>query len=61
MRRNVLSERGVVDIQKFKPVARIGDISYCTIGDIFRMRAPSWDEAEPSIPEELKRDAKGAH
>ncbi|KAI3998382.1 hypothetical protein K525DRAFT_214718, partial [Schizophyllum commune Loenen D] len=60
VRRNVLSERGVVDIQKLKPVARIGDISYCTIGDIFRMRAPSWDEAEPSIPEELKRDAKGA-
>ncbi|KAL1751842.1 hypothetical protein FB107DRAFT_221189 [Schizophyllum commune] len=60
VRRNVLSERGVVDIQKFKPIARIGDISYCTIGDIFRMRAPSWEEAKPSIPEELKRDAKGA-
>ncbi|KAI5896092.1 uncharacterized protein SCHCODRAFT_02568259 [Schizophyllum commune H4-8] len=60
VRRNVLTERGVVDIQKLKPVARIGDISYCTIGDIFRMRAPSWEEAEPLIPEELKRDAKGA-
>ncbi|KAL1716608.1 hypothetical protein EV715DRAFT_205018 [Schizophyllum commune] len=58
VRRSVLNEKGAVDVQKYKPVARMGDISYGTIGDVYRMPAPSWEEVEPLLPEDMKRDQR---
>ena len=54
----MLNEKGAVDVQKYKPVARMGDISYGTIGDVYRMPAPSWEEVEPLLPEDMKRDQR---
>ena len=58
VRRAVLNEKGAVDVQKYKLVARMGDISYGTIGDVYRMPAPSWEEVEPLLSEEMKRDQR---
>ena len=45
-------------VKKYKPVARMGDISYGTIGDVYRMPAPSWEEVEPLLSEEMERDQR---
>lgn len=45
-------------MQKYKPVARMGDISYGTIGDVYRMPAPSWEEVAPLLSEEMKMDQR---
>ncbi|KAI0800409.1 hypothetical protein C8Q74DRAFT_1344837 [Fomes fomentarius] len=42
VRTDVLNERGVVDITKFRPVGRLGDISYERIGDVFRLPRAQW-------------------
>ncbi|KIK16199.1 hypothetical protein PISMIDRAFT_686600, partial [Pisolithus microcarpus 441] len=46
---NVLNERGVVDITKYKPIARLGDISYGRVGDVFRLARPVWDREKERI------------
>jgi hypothetical protein len=38
----MLTERGGVDVTKFKPIARMGDISYARVGDAFRLTRPAW-------------------
>ncbi|TRM61995.1 hypothetical protein BD626DRAFT_404560 [Schizophyllum amplum] len=58
LRRSLLNEKGALDVQKYKPVARMGDISYGTIGDVYRMPAPSWQDVEPLIPDDLKKDLR---
>ncbi|KAL1746873.1 hypothetical protein HDZ31DRAFT_80909 [Schizophyllum fasciatum] len=52
VRRSVLDDRGNIDIRKYKPVARMGDISYATVGDVYRIPAPSWEHVEHQIPDE---------
>lgn len=42
VRNDVLNERGVVDVAKFKPIARLGDISYASLGTAFRLPRPQW-------------------
>ncbi len=42
VRNDVLNERGTVDVTKFKPIVRLGDISYSTIGTSFRIPREQW-------------------
>ncbi|KAG6331335.1 hypothetical protein ID866_7756 [Astraeus odoratus] len=44
VRKDVLNERELVDITKFKPVARLGGIAYGRVGDTFGLARPAWDE-----------------
>lgn len=53
VRKAVLNERGVVDPAKLKPIGRMGDTTYATIGDGFRMPRPSWAKAEEEIQSSL--------
>ncbi|KIO12012.1 hypothetical protein M404DRAFT_994072, partial [Pisolithus tinctorius Marx 270] len=49
VRKDVLNERGVVDITKYKPIARLGDISYGRVGDVFRLPRPVWEQEREKI------------
>ncbi|KAG1854931.1 hypothetical protein DFJ58DRAFT_786758 [Suillus subalutaceus] len=33
----VLTDKGVIDLPKFKPVTRLDDISYSRVGDAYRI------------------------
>ena len=54
VRTDVLNERGVVDFAKFKPISRLGDISYARVGDAFRIPRPAWKLEGEKIQEFLK-------
>ncbi|KAI6033646.1 hypothetical protein PISMIDRAFT_689209 [Pisolithus microcarpus 441] len=54
VRNDVLNERGVVDITKYKPIARLGDISYGRVGDVFRLARPVWDREKERIESVLE-------
>ncbi|KAG6375235.1 hypothetical protein JVT61DRAFT_3449 [Boletus reticuloceps] len=47
VRKDMLNQRGTIDITKFKPISRLGDNSYGRVGDAFKLARPSWaaDEA----------------
>ncbi|KAJ8594537.1 hypothetical protein M405DRAFT_850111 [Rhizopogon salebrosus TDB-379] len=51
--KDMLTERGGVDVTKFKPVARMGDISYARVGDAFRLTCPAWAQEEATIHDTL--------
>ncbi|KAF8119949.1 hypothetical protein EV363DRAFT_1194054 [Boletus edulis] len=55
VRNDMLTERGTVDPIKFKPVARLGDISYARLGDIFRIPRPVWATEESNIQTAIQR------
>ncbi|KAG1807069.1 hypothetical protein EV424DRAFT_1428108 [Suillus variegatus] len=54
VRKDMLTGRGAVDLTKFKPVTRVGDISYARVGDTYRVPVPSWAQEEVKIQEALK-------
>ncbi|KZO92319.1 hypothetical protein CALVIDRAFT_557690 [Calocera viscosa TUFC12733] len=56
VRNDVLNERGVIDPIKFKPIARLGDIAYARLGDIFRLPRFSWDKEKEKMEEGVKRN-----
>jgi len=51
VRKDVLTDRGIIDITKFKPVAPLGDVSYGRVGDAFKMPAPKWVQDGVKIEE----------
>ncbi|KAG2035297.1 hypothetical protein BDR03DRAFT_923034 [Suillus americanus] len=53
VRKDMLTQRGVIDLTKFKPVARVGDISYARVGDAFRIVSPTWAQDKSKIQEAL--------
>ncbi|KIJ59417.1 hypothetical protein HYDPIDRAFT_140660 [Hydnomerulius pinastri MD-312] len=53
IRNDVLNERGLVDLTKFKPVARMGDITYARVGDVFRLPRPTWAAEESKVMEAI--------
>ncbi|KAG9309834.1 hypothetical protein JVU11DRAFT_10213 [Chiua virens] len=55
VRNDMLNERGTVDITEFKPVSRLGDISYARVGDVFRISRPVWATEETNIQEAIHR------
>jgi len=44
VRNDVLKEDGTVDSALLKPVSRMGDTSYATLGDCFQIPKPTWTE-----------------
>ncbi|OBZ65907.1 DNA-directed RNA polymerases I and III subunit RPAC1 [Grifola frondosa] len=54
VRNDMLNERGIIDPAKYKAVGRMGDISYCRVGDGFRLTRPAWKLEGESIQEFLK-------
>ncbi|KAJ7034540.1 hypothetical protein C8F04DRAFT_1101316 [Mycena alexandri] len=47
VRKAVLNEKGVIDPAKLKPIGRMGDITFMTVKDGFRIPRPVWaDEKE---------------
>ncbi|KAG1788541.1 uncharacterized protein HD556DRAFT_1402793 [Suillus plorans] len=54
VRKDMLTGRGAVDLTKFKPVGRVGDISYARVGDTYRIPIPLWAQEEAKIQEALK-------
>lgn len=51
---DVLNERGMVDITKFKPVTRLGDITFGRIGDVFKLPTPIWAKESNTIRQALR-------
>jgi len=49
----VLTDRGIIDITKFKPTVRLGDVSYGHVGDAFRMVPPKWEQEEVKVEDML--------
>jgi len=58
VRNDILNDRGYVDPTKFIPVARVGDISYARISELYQVVSGSWEEESQKIPEELKKDLR---
>jgi len=54
VRKDMLTERGVVDLTKFKPVACMDDVSYVRVGSAFTLTRPSWAQEEVTIQGMLK-------
>ncbi|KAG1803202.1 hypothetical protein EV424DRAFT_1517779 [Suillus variegatus] len=54
VREDMLTGRGAVDLTKFKPVGRVGDISYARVGDTYRIPIPLWAQEEGKIQDALK-------
>ena len=55
---DMLTKRGTIDITMYKPVARLGDISYARVGDAFRIPCPvwtAWAKEESKVEEALRR------
>ncbi|KAH0839453.1 hypothetical protein J3R83DRAFT_243 [Lanmaoa asiatica] len=55
VRKDVLTERGTVDVTKFRPVSRLGDNSYARVGDAFKLPRPSWAADEAEVQEAVER------
>lgn len=49
VRNDVLDQKGNVDPTKFKPVGRLGDITFARQGDGFRIPRPTWDAVKPFV------------
>lgn len=49
VRRDVLNERGVVDPAKYKPLGRMGDATYSTTRDGFRIPRLNWNEEKEKL------------
>ncbi|KAH9477469.1 hypothetical protein JR316_0009685 [Psilocybe cubensis] len=56
MRNDILDPvRGIPDLAKFKPMARMGGLTYATVSQGFALPRPPWD----SLPEEAKQKFAG--
>lgn len=51
VRNDVLNHKGVVDPGLYRPISRLGDISYSTLGDAFRLPRPAWADVEQAVVE----------
>ncbi|KAF7984909.1 hypothetical protein HWV62_10925 [Athelia sp. TMB] len=49
IRNDVLNERGLVDPAKFRPLARMGDVTYGTIRDGFRIPRFNWEDEKDKV------------
>ncbi|KAI0073583.1 hypothetical protein K474DRAFT_1627341 [Panus rudis PR-1116 ss-1] len=49
IRNDMLTERGTVDPDKLKPIARMGDILYGVLGGGFRLRRPAWENEKEKL------------
>ncbi|KAL0947822.1 hypothetical protein HGRIS_013890 [Hohenbuehelia grisea] len=61
VRNDMLNERGNVDPAKFKPVSRMGDITYATLGDGFRLPRPLWKDEEENVMKAVAERPEGSN
>lgn len=54
VRKDMLTERGTVDITKFKPVGRLGDNSYARVGNAFKLPRSSWTADGAKVQEAVE-------
>ncbi|KZT64133.1 hypothetical protein DAEQUDRAFT_769966 [Daedalea quercina L-15889] len=54
VRNDMLDERGNVDPAKFRPVGRMGDITYSRVGDGFRLTRPAWAKEQETIEKAIE-------
>lgn len=47
----MLNQKGVVDPALYRPISRLGDISYSTLGDAFRLPRPAWTDVGQAVIE----------
>ena len=58
VRNAVLNDRGTVDPTKLNPLARLGGVTYGSLGQVFDLFTPSWrDHSEDILALELKAKA----
>ncbi|KAJ7583335.1 hypothetical protein C8J56DRAFT_953698 [Mycena floridula] len=55
VRNDMLNERGIVDPGKLKPIARLGDISYASIGPGYRIARKVWKTEADDIQQALEK------
>ncbi|KAF9230951.1 hypothetical protein BU15DRAFT_68740 [Melanogaster broomeanus] len=48
---DMLTDRGTVDMALFKPLSRMGDVTYACVGDGFRLVRPAWEQEKDKISE----------
>ncbi|KAI6011120.1 hypothetical protein EDC04DRAFT_2871105 [Pisolithus marmoratus] len=53
VRKDVLNERGIIDITKYKPISKLGDELYGRIGDVFRLPRIAWEQEKDKIEQAL--------
>lgn len=58
VRNDMLTERGVIDPVKYKPISRLGDTSYAIAGAAFRIPRPQWKAEAEGLKELLGVEAK---
>ncbi|KAF9236880.1 hypothetical protein BU15DRAFT_88937 [Melanogaster broomeanus] len=51
VRNDMLTDRGTVDMTLFKPLSRMGDITYARVGDGFRLVRPVWEQEKDKVSE----------
>jgi len=49
VRNDVLNERGLVDPAKLRPIARLGDITFARLGDLYRIPRPVWEKEREAV------------
>ncbi|KIJ37323.1 hypothetical protein M422DRAFT_231978 [Sphaerobolus stellatus SS14] len=58
VRNDVLNEKGTIDPAVFRPVSRLGDISFARLGDAFRIPRDQWTKVGEEI---LEAETKKEH
>ncbi|KAF9233619.1 hypothetical protein BU15DRAFT_79918 [Melanogaster broomeanus] len=51
VRNDMLTDRGTVDMTLFKPLSRMGDVTYARVGDGFRLVRPVWEQEKDKVSE----------
>ncbi|KZO92309.1 hypothetical protein CALVIDRAFT_557684 [Calocera viscosa TUFC12733] len=59
VRQDILNERGVVDPRKLRPVARLGDVSYARLGEVFRLPRYLWEDQKEEVERFLGERKEG--
>jgi flavin reductase (DIM6/NTAB) family NADH-FMN oxidoreductase RutF len=49
VRNSILNERGTVDADKLRPVARLGGLTYGRLGDSFELPRVSWKKDKDAV------------
>lgn len=60
VRKDMLNERGNVDVTRFRPIARLGENSYGRVGDAFKLARPTWAADQSKIREALEKTSTPA-
>ncbi|KAF9219031.1 hypothetical protein BS17DRAFT_798359 [Gyrodon lividus] len=49
VRNDMLTARGTVDMTLYRPLSRMGDVTYARVGDGFRLARPSWEQEKDKV------------